>query len=107
MFSPIVRAPLTWWSGELRRRERVVLRDEGRRALLERGAVGLGPPVGEPAVAVVLRALVVEAVADLVADDGADRAVVGGGVALVVEERVLQDRRGEHDLVEARGCSTR
>ena len=52
-------------------------------------------------------ALVVEAVPDLVADDRADRAVVGRGVALGVEERVLQDRRGEHDLVEAAGCSTR
>ena len=45
-------------------------------SLLELLQVGLGPPVLEAALRVVLRALVVEAVADLVADDDADRAVV-------------------------------
>src|SRR5690606_26953015 len=53
--------------------ERVVLRDERAGPLLERRAVLVGPPVDEATLAVVLRALVVEAVADLVADDGADR----------------------------------
>ena len=59
------------------------------------------------AVAVVLRALVVEAVADLVADHRADRAVVDGVVGLEVEERRLQDGGGEDDLVRSPGCSRR
>ncbi len=67
---------------DLGRDEGVVLRDECLRAVLERGTVGLGPPVLQAAVTVVLRALVVEAVPDLVPDDGADRAVVRGGVAV-------------------------
>jgi hypothetical protein len=53
----------------------VELRDE-RRERIELGAVVVGPPVAQVAVAVELAALVVEAVPDLVADDGADAAVV-------------------------------
>ena len=107
MFSPIVSAPLTWFSGRAARprapgHERVVLGDEVLGALLEGGAVVVGPPVVQQPVAVEAAALVVEAVADLVADDRADAAVVRRGVALGVEERVLQDRRGEHDLVHQR-----
>jgi hypothetical protein len=53
-----------------------------------------------------MRTLVVEAVADLVADlvadDRADRSVVGRIVAIGIEERILQDRGREHDLVHAR-----
>src|SRR5690606_7173374 len=52
--------------------ECVVLRDESLRALLERGTVLVRPPVLQASVAVVAAALVVEAVADLVADDRAD-----------------------------------
>jgi hypothetical protein len=101
MFSPTVSEPLTLWSG----------RPAGDRpsywaisifARDSNSAVGGGPPVGDVAVAVVLRALVVEAVADLVADDRADAAVVGGVVGLGVEERRLQDRGREHDLVHPR-----
>ena len=40
--------------------------------------------------------------ADLVPDDRADAAVVGRGIPIGLEERVLQDRRGEHDLVHER-----
>ncbi len=47
------------------------------------------------AVAVERRAGVVEAVADLVPDHAADRAVVERRVGLGVEERALQDRGGE------------
>src|SRR5690606_42012420 len=82
-------------AGELCRLARVVLRDELRGALLERGAILGRPPVVEAAVAVEPRALVVEAVADLVADDRVDRAVVGRRIPVLVEERVLQDRRRE------------
>jgi hypothetical protein len=46
-----------------------------------------------------LAALVVEAVADLVADHGADGAVVHRVVGLQVEEGRLQDGGREHDLV--------
>ncbi len=80
--------------------ERVVLRDERPRPLLEGRAVLLGPPVGELPVAVEARALVVEAVPDLVPDDRADRTVVRGRIAFCREERRLQDRGREHDLVE-------
>ena len=103
MFSPIVSAPLTLWSPS--RPSGVsssywAMRLDG--ALLERGAVVVRPPVAQRPVAVEAAALVVEAVADLVADDRADAAVVGRGVALGVEERVLQDRRREDDLVHQR-----
>src|SRR5690606_36703287 len=54
------------------RRLRVVLRDEGARALLERCAVLVGPPVVERAGSGVLRSLVVEAVADLAAAPAPD-----------------------------------
>ena len=77
----------------------VVLGDEGRRPLFERPAVLVRPPVVDCPVRVELRALVVEAVAYLVADDGADRAVVERVVAIGVEEGELQDGSGEDDLV--------
>ena len=78
MFSPTVSAPLTCSPGRLARLEAVVLLDQRLRLHLEGRLVVGRPPVVEVAVAVVLRALVVEAVADLVADDGTDAAVVLG-----------------------------
>jgi hypothetical protein len=62
----------------------------------------VGPPVAQVAVPSYLAALVVEAVPDLVADHRADCAVVHRVVGLDVEERRLQDRGREHDLVHAR-----
>ena len=44
--------------------------------------------------------LVVEAVRDLVPDDGSDGAEVDGRVDVGVEEGRLKDSRGEHNLVE-------
>ena len=70
----------------------VVLVDQLARQLFEAGAVVVGPPGVEVAGAVVTRALVVEAVADLVADDGADRPEIFRGVGVDVEERRAQDR---------------
>jgi hypothetical protein len=64
-----------------------------------KGGVLRGPPVAQHAVAVGLAALVVEAVADLVADDAADAAVVDGRVGVGIEERRLQDGGREDDLV--------
>ena len=58
------------------------------------------PPVLQDPVAVGLAALVVEAVADLVADDAADAAIVHRHVRLRVEEGRLQDGGGEDDLVQ-------
>ena len=93
--------------GQPGRGQRVVLVDQRLGAALELGPVVRLPPVGEVAVAVVLAALVVEAVADLVPDHRADAAVVRGVVGVGVEERRLQDRGREHDLVHAAGGSRR
>ncbi|MBG9885282.1 hypothetical protein ABE10_01500, partial [Bacillus toyonensis] len=84
------------------RDQSVVLCDEALRALLEGGAIVVGPPVLQLALSVVAAALVVEAVADLMADHAPDPAVVRRRVAPGVEERVLEDRGGEHDLVHER-----
>ena len=105
MFSPSVSSPLT--CSPASGLNGVVLLDEHLRALLELLASASRPPVAQVAVAVELAALVVEAVADLVADHGADRAVVHRVVGVGVEERRLEDRGGEDDLVHAPGCSTR
>ncbi len=102
MFSPIVSAPLTLLTRELSRLETAVLVDQHLGPCVELLAVGVGPPVDHVAVAVEFRALVVKAVADLMPDDRADRAVVDRVVGLHVEERRLQDRRGKDDLVHAR-----
>src|SRR5690348_14520367 len=87
---------------DLLRRQAVVLIDQRPGPGFERLPVRRTPPVAEPAVTVVPGTLVVEAVADLVADDRADRSVVGRIVAVGIEERILQDRSREHDLVHAR-----
>ena len=77
----------------------VVLADERTGALGEGLPVLPGPPVADLPRAVEGGSLVVEAVADLVADDGADARVVHGVVRLRVEEGRLKDRGGEDDLV--------
>src|SRR5699024_1471832 len=84
------------------RHEPVELRDELVRELRERRTVLLAPPGMQVAVAVELRALVVETVADLVTDDRADRAEIAGGVGVHAEERWAQDRRGEGDVIHHR-----
>ena len=99
MFSPIVERPVDLLAGKLGRLEAAVLLDQHLGARLELLAVGVGPPVDHVAVAVGLRALVVEAVADLVADHRADAAVVDRVVGFEVEERGLEDRGREDDLV--------
>ncbi len=91
----------------LLRRQGVVLLDQRNGPGFKRLPVRRAPPVGEPAVTVVLGTLVVEAVADLMADDRADRSVVGRIVAARIEERILQDRRREHRSRSCRGCSRR
>ena len=84
------------------RAERVVLRPQllglGQELLVRL----LGPPVADPAGLVVLAALIVEAVPHLVADDRADAAVVHRRIRGRIEERRLQDRGGEGDLVHRR-----
>ncbi len=59
----------------------------------------LREPVVQIAVGVELAALIVEAMADLMPDDGADATVVHRIVGLHVEERRLQDRGRKHDLI--------
>ena len=117
MFSPMVRAPLTCGISASDRagvpvlgdddlgRVGVVLADERARALGEGLPVLLGPPVADLSGAVEGGALVIEAVADLVADDGTDPRVVHGVVGLRVEEGGLKNRGGEDDLVHGGGCS--
>src|SRR4051794_4457821 len=89
-------------AGEVAGLECVVLRDQRLRLHLERRLVVGGPPVVEVAGAVVLCALVVEAVPDLVTDHGADAAVVLGRPAVRGEEGPLQDAGREADLVGGR-----
>ena len=85
-----------------RRLVRVELAHDAGRLLLELLEVLVRPPVLQPALRVVLRALVVEPVADLVPDDDADRAVVDGVVGGQAERRRLQDPGREDDLVQER-----
>src|SRR5487761_2063310 len=70
----------------LHRTERIVLLDQHLGLGGEVLVVFLGPPVAQVAVAIVLAALVVETVADFVADHGTDRAVICGIVGIGVEE---------------------
>jgi hypothetical protein len=69
-------------------------------ALLEVLAVLFGPPASQRAAAVIFRALIVEAVADLVADHRADAAIVHRIVGIGIEEGRLQDRGREEDRIE-------
>ena len=67
--------------------------------LIEGLAIGVGPPGFDVALAIVLAALVVEAVGHLVADDDADAAEVDGGIFAEIIEGRLQDTGGEVDVV--------
>ena len=92
MFSPMRQLAVDVQAGQ--RLVGVVLRAE-RRGLAPRRPCGRRRvhQLLQLAVAVVLRALVVEAVADLVADHRADAAVVDRVVGVRIEERRLQDAR--------------
>src|SRR3989440_2129401 len=70
----------------------VELGDQTRARRLEVREVALGPPVLQPPAGVEQRTLIVETVADLVADDGAGGAVIHDGLPLRVEVRRLQHR---------------
>src|SRR5258708_32624579 len=63
------------------------------------GIVG-GPPVLEVSGVLELAALIIEAVNDLVTDDGTDASIVHGSVILLVEIWRLKDAGGEIDGVE-------
>ena len=58
-----------------------------------------GPPVAQRALGIILAALIVETMADFMADDGADAAVIDGRISLGIKKRRLQDGGGEHHLV--------
>ena len=83
----------------VQRAERIVLRGQLRGQRVERLAIGRRPPVAQRAGSIVLRALIVEPMADLVADDCADRAVIDRRIGLGVEKGRLENGSGEHDLV--------
>ena len=95
MFSPTVSAPLTCSPGRLRGSKASYCVDQLLRLQLEGRLVVGGPPVVEVAGAVVLRALVVEAVADLVADHRADAAVVLGRVGVRAKNGVCRMPAGK------------
>src|SRR4029077_1747042 len=57
------------------------------------------PPVRELAFGIKFRARIVEAMADLVPDGGANCAVVGGSVGLEIEERRIQNGSGKVESV--------
>src|SRR5438552_1963407 len=63
------------------------------------GGVLRCPPVGELAFEIKFRARIIKAMADLVPDGGADRAIVGGSVRLRIEERRVQNGSGEVESV--------
>ena len=102
MFSPSVSLPLTLWPGAAVGGQRIELGHQFGGQRFEGSPVIFGPPVAEGAAAVELRTLVIEAVADLVPDDGADAAIVDGVVRVRREERGLEDGRRKDDLIEHR-----
>lgn len=78
----------------------LVLGDQLRAEDVESRAVGIAPPVAQHAVTVEAAAFVVEAMADFMADHGADGAVVQRVVGRDIEKRRLQDGSGKDNLVE-------
>src|SRR5205823_10821451 len=71
-------------------------------AALESFQVVSSPPVVEPALSVILRALIVAAVADFVPHDNADRTIIKRIYRIHVECRRLEDAGGKHDFVQQR-----
>ena len=69
--------------------------------LFELLVVLFGPPIGEVAILIALGAIVVESVADLVSDDGADATKVLFPLLLDAIERSLEDSGREGDVVGA------
>src|SRR4029077_18816822 len=63
------------------------------------GCVLRRPPVCELAFGIKFRARIVETMADLVPDGGANCAVVGGSVGLEIEERRIQNGSGKVESV--------
>ena len=78
---------------------RVELCGQRLSGLLESFEILRRPPVAQAAGRIEQRAVVVEAVADLVADRGADRAVIERRISLRVEERPLQNGGREIERV--------
>src|SRR6185369_1895154 len=70
--------------------------------LLETLQVVISPPVLQTSLSIVLRALVVETVADFVSDDYADGAIIHRVHYIHAERRRLKDTCGKHDLVPQR-----
>ena len=75
--------------------ERIELLGDAIAALVEILQVVRRPPVLQIALGVELRALIVEAVRHLVADHGADAAVIDRVIRFGIEKRRLEDSRRE------------
>src|SRR5262249_38651332 len=74
---------------------RIVLTDEGIARRCEVRQVAFGPPVCETALRMKEAALVIETMADLMPDNGANSAVVEGDVGGRIEEWRLEDGGGK------------
>ena len=68
-------------------------------ALFKFGAIGLGPPIDHVSIAIEFRTLVIKAVADFMADNRTDSAVIGCDICFQIKERWLQDGGRKDDLV--------
>src|SRR5690625_2699906 len=74
------------FAGQLLGLELVILGDERGGALFKCRAIRISPPVAQGTVAIVFAALIIETVANFVADHGANTAVIDGVLGVSVEE---------------------
>lgn len=82
--------------------EGIVLVHKELGAFGEGGPVVVSPPIVQAAVTIVFGALVVETVANLVANNSPNTTIVSGVVCFRVEERRLQNSCRENDFVHHR-----
>ena len=103
MFSPSVSLPFTCKPSM--GTYSLILRHQRLGLGVEILAVFRRPPIAEHAHGVEFAALIVEAVADFVADDDADAAIIHRVIGVGIEEWRLQDGRREDDLVARADCN--
>ena len=68
-------------------------------ALFKFGAIRFSPPIDHVAIAIEFRTLVIKAMANFMADNRTDSAVIGCNIGFQIEERWLQDSGRKDDLV--------
>ena len=81
------------------RKERIKLFNQHIGALFKFGAIGLGPPIQHVAIAIEFRTLVIKAMADFMADNCPNTAVIGCDIGIQIKERWLQDGGRKDDLI--------